>query len=305
MRRRIAVCGSPALAAKAFAVLAAEHEVVLVISQPDKPAGRNHALTPTPVSAWALEQGIELWRPHRLTDQDALRLQHLGIEVVVVIAFGQLLRPAFLDTAPPCWNLHFSLLPAYRGAAPVQHAILNGDDACTGVSVFQIQEGLDDGPVLWQQSTDISGMSTVDAWDVMAAVGTEGLAMLLSSDDFPPSMSEQVGAVTLAPLLKKSDGLLDPSLHTAEQAMRMLRAYTPWPGVAYDTGDIRLRVVDAQVCDEHDVAAGVVVLYDHRVFLGLMDSTLELLHVQMPAGRIIPAQQWYRNHHQAHTSLDG
>jgi len=218
---------------------------VLVISQPDRRKGRKGAPTPPPLAAAAFDLGLPVFQPERLNQEGArARLSETGADVLVVVAYGQLLRRKVLDLPRlGCVNVHGSLLPRHRGASPIQAAILAGDSV-TGVTVMQMDEGLDSGPVLLQLETEIDSSETGGALhDRLAEMGGPLLVRALrglQSGDLSPDPQDH-GASTACGMIEKRDGLLDWGL-SAEDLQRRVRAYDPWPG-AHTMAKIRERDV--------------------------------------------------------------
>lgn len=231
---RTVFMGSPDFAVPALrALVAANYPLAGVITQPDRPAGRGNRLTPPPVKIAALELGLEVFQPERLRAPQAMqRLREWNPDLIVVAAFGQILRPEVL-TLPRfgCINIHASLLPRYRGAAPIQAAILAGDKE-TGITIMLMDEGIDTGPMLSQRSIEILPTDTGGSlFEKLSVLGGELLLETLPrclNGEIQPQPQPAEGA-TYAPMLKKEDGLLDFSRPAAELE-RKIRAFSPWPG---------------------------------------------------------------------------
>lgn len=211
---RITYLGSPSPAVEPLrALLAAGHEVPLVVSQPDRRRGRGSETSPTPVKAFALEQGLEV------TD-DLSRVGGVEAELAVVVAYGRLIPAAMLE-AMPYLNLHFSLLPRWRGAAPVERAILAGDEL-TGVSIMQLEETLDTGPVYATATTEVGEASSTELLDRLAVMGGELLVTLLAAGVAGlPQPLPQVGEPTYAEKLSAEDFAITPDLEAVEMARRV------------------------------------------------------------------------------------
>lgn len=217
-----------------LALLNSRHEVAGVVTQPDRPAGRGKHLHATPVAAVAEEEGVTAQRVENANDAGFIEgLRSLGGQVGVVAAFGQMMREPLRSAFPVgCINIHASLLPKYRGAAPINHAILAGESK-TGVTVFRITERLDAGPILLKRETMIDPQETAgDLHERLSRVGCDAIkaAMdLLEADPSLPGEPQDESQVTMAPKLKKSDGYLCFDV-PAEQIVRRMRAMSPWPG---------------------------------------------------------------------------
>jgi methionyl-tRNA formyltransferase len=249
MVTRIVFMGSPDFALPTLQALADQYSIVGVVTQPDRPAGRGRNLAPPPVKVLAEELSLPVIQPKSLKDPQAMAHLHAWEpDLVVVAAFGQILRPEVLNLARHgCINVHASLLPRWRGAAPIQAAILHGDQQ-TGVTIMIMDPGIDTGPLLSQRAINIASRETGGSLaPKLAQLGAEllldTLPSYLSSDLQPQA---QQGQATYAPMLKKSNGQLDFS-QTAEELERKVRAFSPWPGTFMDWGGGRLKIHLARV----------------------------------------------------------
>ena len=224
------------------------HEVVSVWTQPDRPAGRGHKLKASPVKEYALSAGLTVQQPPKIKTEETLALfTSRPFDVAVVVAYGRILPPAFLR-APRlgCVNVHFSLLPKYRGAAPVNWALVRGERE-TGVTTMLMDEGLDTGPVLLQRSTEIGERETApQLLERLSHTGAELLSETLSRfSEIEPRAQRDVEA-TLAPILRREDGLIDWTLDALE-IERRVRGFQPWPNAYTSYNDRRLVVWRAEV----------------------------------------------------------
>jgi methionyl-tRNA formyltransferase len=233
MSSRVVFMGSPDFALPVLESLARYYEVVGVVTQPDRPAGRGRVLTPPPVKQLARELQLPVIQPRRLREQEAMEtLQAWKPDLIVVAAFGQILRLELLSLPPfGCVNVHASLLPRWRGAAPIQAAILNGDEK-TGITIMLMDPGVDTGPILNQRALSIAPDETAGSLSPrLARLGAdlllETLPAYLGGDLQPQPQDESLASY--APLLKKEDGLLDFS-QPAGYLARKVRAFNPWPG---------------------------------------------------------------------------
>jgi len=225
--------GSPAAALPPLErLLQAGHAVELVVTQPDRPAGRGKNPVPPPVKEAALRRGIPLLQPERIRkDDDALSvLKKTGPDIIVVVAYGQIIPRTIIDLPRyKAVNVHFSLLPRYRGAAPVQWAILNGDEK-TGVTIFELNERLDEGDILSQAETPIGPRESAPELEArLSRLGADLLVKTLEMIDSLPRLAQDPRGVTLAPRLQKDQGRIE----WAKDALlvdRMVRAFSPWPG---------------------------------------------------------------------------
>ena len=230
---RLVFFGSPEFALPSLqALVASNHQVVAVVSQPDRPAGRGHAATPPPVKTAALALGLPVLQPEKLSDPESLAaIAALAPDAFVVAAYGQILRQRLLDVPPRgTLNVHASLLPRWRGASPVAAAILAGDDT-TGVTLMQMVRALDAGPMLARVALPITPHDTTGTLEPRLAEA--GAALLAQNLDAwlagqLPATPQDEALVTYAPLLKRADALLDWSL-PAVDLWRRVRAYHPWP----------------------------------------------------------------------------
>ncbi|MEX2143555.1 MAG: methionyl-tRNA formyltransferase [Anaerolineales bacterium] len=233
MPARIVFMGSPEFALPSLRTLAAAHEVVGVVTQPDQPAGRGKQLTPPSVKTLALELGLPIMQPERLRGPEAIaQLHSWAPDVIVVTAFGQILRKDVLALPPyGCINVHASLLPRWRGASPIQAAILHGDREA-GATIMRMDAGLDTGPILSQRAILIEPADTAGTLsEKLATLGADllhdTLPGYLLGELNPIAQSEE--GVTTTGLLTKAEGLLEPN-QIAEVLARKVRAFNPWPG---------------------------------------------------------------------------
>jgi len=279
--------GSPEFALPALRALAASDEVVAVVTQPDRAAGRGRSLKPPPVKVLAQQLGINVLQPERLRAPEAVAaLRRLAPDLIVVAAYGQILRPEVLSLPSfGCLNIHASLLPRWRGASPVQHAILAGDNE-TGVTIMKMDEGLDTGPILAQRATPIAADETAGMLaERLAQMGADLLMEILPaylSGKIQPRPQPAEG-VTYAPLLKKEDGLLDLT-RSAEELSRQVRAFSPWPGAFIEWQGAPLRIWRARPSPEESPRPGIRLKVQGRAALGTGQGVLILEEVQ-PAGR--------------------
>ena len=243
---RLIFMGTPDFAVPALAALVdAGHDVVCVYSQPPRPSGRGHREQPSPVQKYAQAQGIDVRYPVSLKAVDAQAdFAALNADAAVVAAYGLILPKAILDApALGCLNIHASLLPRWRGAAPIQRAILAGDTE-TGVTIMQMDEGLDTGPMLMTGKFPIGNKTTAsDVHDALAALGTELIVQVLSADLPTPEPQPGDGS-TYAPKLDRAEGRIDWAESAATLDLK-IRALNPWPGVWCERDDARLRVLAA------------------------------------------------------------
>lgn len=247
---RVVFMGSPTFATPSLRALLEHHEVVLVVTQPDKPAGRGKKLAAPPVKQVAVEAGVEVVQPRSARKPEfAEMLRATGAEVGVVVAYGKILPRAVLEAFPRgCINVHASLLPAYRGAAPIQWSIIKGETE-TGVAIMQLDEGMDTGPVLLERREPIRPDDTAGTlFDRLAPLGADALIEALAgleAGSLEPTAQDE-SAASYAPMLKKSDGEVDWSKPAAD-VVNLIRGVDPWPGAYTSLDGKRLKLFGARV----------------------------------------------------------
>lgn len=294
---RLVFAGSPDAAVPSLqALIASGHDVVAVLTREDSPQGRRGVLTPTPVALAAEEAGIPVIKANRLAGAATEQIQALAPDLGVIVAYGGLVREPLLTTPRLGWiNLHFSTLPRWRGAAPVQHAIIAGDDT-TGATVFQLVEQLDAGAILGHVSEPIGAVQTSGhLLQVMSLSGAELLARVVDDlADGTATPVEQVGDVTLAPKLTLDDARIDFTLDAAAVSAR-IRGVTPEPGAHTTVDGDRLKVLEAAIArDAPRLAPGDIRFEGKRVLVGTATDPLQLITVH-PAGRkAMDAGAWLR-----------
>ncbi|MCB1226651.1 MAG: methionyl-tRNA formyltransferase [Verrucomicrobiales bacterium] len=278
-----------------------DHEVVAVVTQPDKPVGRRQVLTPPGPKVMAQQAGLPVLQPQRLR-QAVEEIRDLKADVAVVIAYGQLLSQAVLD-APRlgCLNVHASLLPRHRGAAPIQAAIRDGD-AETGVTIMYMDAGLDTGDILLEECTTIGAEETGgELHDRLALLAPPALerALALLDQGSAPRLPQDSARATHTGKLERDDGRMDWGL-SAQKLARWVRAYDPWPGTFAELPDGRvLKIYRAQVAAAPNSAAPGTVLQasgDEGLLVACGEGALRLLTVQLPGGRRMEAVDFLRGH---------
>ena len=247
---RIAFMGTPDFAVPALRALhAAGHDIVAVYSQPPRRAGRGKKLSPSPVQRVAEDLDIGVRTPISLKgEEEQAAFAALDLDVAVVAAYGLILPQAILD-APKmgCLNIHGSLLPRWRGAAPVQRAILAGDKE-TGITIMQMEAGLDTGPMLLKETTPVASKTAGELTDELAATGAKLMVQYLASpSDYAPEPQDDALA-TYAKKIEKQEARLDFST-SAERVERQIRAFNPQPGAFFEFQDGRYRILEAQIED--------------------------------------------------------
>jgi methionyl-tRNA formyltransferase len=296
---RLVFAGTPEVALPSLeALLASRHEVIAVITRPDAPAGRGRTLTGSPVKERALAAGIEVLTPVRPGEPDFLAaLADLRPECCPVVAYGALVPRPALEVPSQGWvNLHFSLLPAWRGAAPVQHAVLAGDEV-TGATTFRLDEGMDTGPTLGALTTEIGPAET--AGDLLQRLAADGAGLLVATLDAMEAgavvaVAQPVDGVSYAPKLTVDDARIRWDA-PAMRVDRLIRACTPAPGAWTTAGDDRVRLGPVQPAREADaLEPGVLLVRKHEVLVGTLTHPVRLGTVQAPGKRPTPAADWAR-----------
>lgn len=284
---RTVFMGSPDFALTIFQALIGKVDLVGVVTQPDRPAGRGKLLKAPPVKQLALEAGIPVLQPERLKHPDAFaQLTAWQPELIVVAAFGQILRQNVLDLPRyGCINVHASLLPRWRGAAPIQAALLHGD-AETGITIMQMDVGVDTGGILSQQAIPI--LEKDDAASLSLRLAQTGADLLLNSlpgilagSIVPTPQDEELA--TYAPMIKKEEGLLDFS-QSAEMLVRKVRAFYPWPGTFTLWEGHNLKILRAWSLPFSNLQPGQRGILDGYPVIGTSEDVFVLLEVQ-PAGK--------------------
>ena len=293
---RIVFAGTPAFAVPSLRAAHAHHEVVAVYTQPDRPAGRGRGLTPSPVKLEAIQRGIPVLQPLSLkkkSTQDALR--EMQPDVMIVVAYGLILPKKVLEIPRHgCWNVHASLLPRWRGAAPIQRAIEAGD-AETGVGLMQMEAGLDTGPVILEKRIAIAENETGGSLhDKLAQLGAQALAeglQRLRDDNLPAARAQPAEGVTYAHKLDKAEAKLGWSL-PAQALARKVRAFNPWPVAEAQVAGERLRIHEAVAIDAAAPAGQVIAASKHGIDIGCGQGALRLLRVQREGGKPVSAADY-------------
>jgi methionyl-tRNA formyltransferase len=287
--------GSPDFALPSLRLLAQNYDVVGVVTQPDRASGRGRELKAPPVKTLALELNIPVIQPQKLREPEAMeQLRAWNPELIVVTAFGQILKKNVLELPKQgCINVHASLLPRWRGAAPINAAILAGDEE-TGVTIMKMDEGLDTGPMLAKRSLRLAPDDT--AGSVTQALSTLGADLLIEtlpdylSGRIVPQSQPDAGA-TYAPMLKKQDGLLEFT-HPAHELERRVRAMNPWPGAWFEWSGNILKVMRASVSEAKGLRSGIRFVVEGRPAVMCTDGALVLEEVQPPGKRVMPGKSF-------------
>ncbi|GAA0930745.1 methionyl-tRNA formyltransferase [Virgisporangium aurantiacum] len=295
---RLVFAGTPEVAVPALdAIAASAHDLVAVVTRPDAPSGRGRHLVRSPAGRWADEHGIEVLTPQRPREPEfQARLKEIAPDCVPVVAYGALVPPAALAIPAKGWiNLHFSLLPAWRGAAPVQHAVLHGDEV-TGAAVFQLEEGLDTGPVYGTLTTEIRPTDT--SGDLLERLAVSGAKLLVDvldglaahSLDAVPQASE---GVSLAPKLTADDARVrwaDPAFAVD----RRVRACTPAPGAWTTLRGERVKLGPVKPVRTEGLPPGEVRVEKDTVLVGTATTPVALGEVRPAGKKAMAAAAWVR-----------
>lgn len=281
---RVVFMGSPDFAAPSLRALARRYEIVGVVTQPDRASGRGRELKAPAVKSLALDLGLAIIQPEKLRQPDAIdQLRLWAPDLIVVAAFGQILRPDVLALpSRGCVNVHASLLPRGRGAAPIQASILAGD-AQTGVTIMQMDKGVDTGAIISQRAIPIEAEDTGGSlFEKLSQLGADLLLETLPrylSGELKPRPQDESQA-TYAPMLKKEDGLLDFT-RPAEELVRRVRAFNPWPGAFFEWESGMLKVHRAHA-EAGNAPAGKRLVYRGQAAVGAGGGLLILDEVQPP-----------------------
>ncbi|WP_030674820.1 methionyl-tRNA formyltransferase [Streptomyces sp. NRRL B-1347] len=297
---KLVFAGTPEVAVPALDALIASgrHEVAAVVTRPDAPAGRGRRLIASPVAERAEEAGIEVLKPAKPRDEEFLaRLREIAPDCCPVVAYGALLPKVALDIPAHGWvNLHFSLLPAWRGAAPVQHSIMAGDEI-TGASTFLIEEGLDSGPVYGTVTEEIR--STDTSGDLLTRLAFAGSGLLAATmdgieDGSLSALPQPADGVTVAPKITVEDARVDWAT-PALRVDRVVRGCTPAPGAWTVFRGERLKLIQAvPVPDRTDLAPGELSVGKKNLYVGTGSYAVELLWVQAQGKKPMAAADWAR-----------
>lgn len=297
--------GTAEIACPSLAALLAQPgvSVVAVVAQPDRPKGRDLKIQPCAVKQFATARGLPVLQPERARRPEFLaELAALRPDLAVVMAYGQILPPAILDLPPlGCVNLHTSLLPKYRGAAPIQWAIANGDTE-TGVTLMQMDAGMDTGGILAQRTTPIrAGDNAQTLHDRLAQLSAELLAEMLPAlvARTVTPQPQPVDGVSYAPKITKEDGRIDWRL-PARTIWNRLRAFTPWPGaftsLPTEPKPFLLKVWEAEVVGQHGSAGQILAVEKTGIIVGCGVESLRLLTVQREGGRRMSVAEFLAGH---------
>jgi methionyl-tRNA formyltransferase len=299
---KLVFCGTPQFAVPTLEkLISASHEIALVVTQPDRPQGRGLQLAAPPVKQCALKHSLQITQPERIKNNAEFRerLEKIAADAIIVVGYGRIIPPWML-TLPPFGNinLHASLLPKYRGAAPIQWAIANGEKI-TGVTTMLLNEGLDTGDILLQKEIPVAPEDTaVTVAPRLAASGADLMVQTLdglSAGTVLPKAQDHSHA-TLAPILKREDGLIDFS-RRSDEILNRLRGFQPWPGAYTFFRGKKLAVLEAKASDEYKQSPGRIDVTGGRMLVACGESTaLELISVQLEGKKATSGAEFVRGY---------
>lgn len=275
-----------------------EHELTGVVTQPDKPVGREQRVEPPPIKRALIGARMSILQPERIKDQQSVEeIRALAPDVIAVMAYGQILPRAILEIPPvACLNLHASLLPCWRGAAPIQAAIAAGNDE-TGITVMYMTEGLDTGDILLQRKIDIRSDDTGGSLhDRLAKIAPEALleSLKLLAKQTAPRIPQESTLAIYAPKLKREDGRIDWS-EPAEVIERKIRAFNPWPGAFMELGGRNLKIFSAFIVDLSG-KPGEFLRSERELVIAAGKDALSVGEVQLEGKRRMSAVEFLRGH---------
>ncbi|MFA5052167.1 MAG: methionyl-tRNA formyltransferase [Patescibacteria group bacterium] len=281
--------------------------LVSVVTQPDKPVGRKQTLTPPPVKAWSVKNNLPVWQPTSIKSNVFLeQFKSVTPDVCIVVAYGKIIPANLLDIPPHGWlNIHASLLPKYRGASPIQAAILNGEQE-TGVTLMKIDAGLDTGPSIAQEKVPLApDENFATLHDRLSQLGTELIKRSLLpylTGEIQPVPQDNAQA-SLTKIIDKTDGRIEWKKSAAE-IDRQIRAYTPWPG-AYcfwkpttsNSTELRLKILSAKLVDTgHRLLPGQTAVDNGHIIVGCGQGTLDLIEVQLEGKKPLPTGEFTKGY---------
>jgi len=280
---KIVFMGSPDYAVKILDELNKRYDIAAVYTQPDKPVGRKKVLTPTPVKKYAIENGLEVFMPSTLKNDEII--EKLNPDFIVVAAYGLLLPEKILNVAP-CINLHASLLPKYRGASPIQSAILNGDKY-TGVTAMLMDVGLDTGDILAWDYTEVGNKTSEDLFNELAEIAAKQTPYVIDNFGKIEPLKQIDALASYSPKIKKQDGYV--SFDSALTIDRKYRAFKPWPGIFCDAFKINeMELIDT----DSQNRPGEIIDINDGVTVGCKKGKIKLIKIQVPGKKEISAADY-------------
>lgn len=295
--KRIIFCGTPSQSAHLADSLHSHPglKIVAVVTNPDSKVGRKQILTPSPVKEWAMENSIDVFTPEKFDEDFYDALRSYNADFFAVMAYGKLVPQEFLDIPSyGAFNLHFSLLPAYRGATPIQSALLHGEKI-SGITIFKIVKAMDAGEIYIQQKTDLENKIHSQVWEEMIEQGSEGFIKLFTQfEDFVPTPQNHDHA-TFCSKIKKSDGEVSFTENTATEIINQYRAYERWPGIFYfDEEGKRVKILEILLEVFPDFGtAGAIKKENGKVFMQTKKGSVHVGIVQKEGKKAVEAEVFY------------
>lgn len=280
-------------------LIESEHDVIAVIAQPDRPKGRGHRLSPPPIKVLAEKFNIPVLQPEKIKTDEFLReLKELNPEVICVTAYGKIIPKSILELPEHgCINVHPSLLPKYRGAAPVNWTIINGEKV-TGVTIMQMDEGMDSGDILLIREVQIGDDDDAETMlERLSHIGAEMLVetlSLLGREKLEPVKQDE-SKVTYAPMLQKSDGEIKWG-KTAGEIRNLIRGLTPWPGTFTKLGDKTLKIYKANIHEGRGRPGEIIESGKNSMIVATGDGALEILELQIEGGKRLDIKSFLSGH---------
>lgn len=296
---KIVYMGTPEFAVPSLkALVNSGYDISLVVTQPDKAKGRGKKLQPTPVKEEALSQGLNVSQPEKIRSNDEFleKLRNISPNIIIVAAYGKILPKELLDIpSSGCINIHASLLPRFRGAAPIQRAILEGDEK-TGITLMYMEEGLDTGDMIAKSETNIGNKTADELHDELADMGAEllieYLPRIISGDIFPEKQSDELSCY--APMISKNDGFIDFS-RDAAYVGRQIRAMDSWPAAFTYMNGQQMKIKKAVVgVDVKEVPGTVVKADKDGIVIACGQGSIVVKLLQMPGKRVMTADEYLR-----------
>lgn len=296
---KVIFMGTPDFAVPTLEALEKEHKVSLVITQGDKPRGRGKKMMPPPVKAKALELGLDVYQPEDINSEESIeKIKQLNPDVIVVVAYGQILKEEILNSPPyKCVNVHASLLPKYRGAAPLNWVVINGEDK-TGVTIMEMSKGLDTGDMLEKCELVITDdMTAGDVHDRLMYDGSELLLQTLKKieDGSVVKTPQNDDESTHAAMMDKTLGRIDWN-KSAREIRNLVRGTFPWPGAYFKYEDKNIKVLEADICDKTtDAEVGKVLeVSQEGITVAAKEGCLILKKIQFPGKKAVSVEDYLR-----------